>query len=51
MGIMGARYQRGAAMSGEQMNRREFLVRVLGPGGIAAASLVAAGCGEDDDDD
>ena len=51
MGIMGARYQRGAVMSGEQMDRREFLSRVLGLGGIAAASLVAAGCGGDDDDE
>ena len=38
-------------MYGGQMNRREFLVRVLGLSGIAAASLVVAGCGGDDDDE
>ena len=40
-------------MQGERMNRREFLVRMLGLGGIAAASLTVAGCGggEDDDDE
>jgi hypothetical protein len=48
---MGARYQRGWAMQGERMNRREFLVRVLGLGGIAAASLAVAGCGGGEDDD
>jgi hypothetical protein len=48
---MGERYQRGGAMNGEQMNRREFLVRVLGLGGIAAASLTVAGCGGDEDDE
>jgi hypothetical protein len=41
------------AMQGERMNRREFLVRMLGLGGIASASLAVAGCGggEDDDDE
>ena len=48
---MGARYQGGGAMQGERMNRREFLVRVLGLGGIAAASLAVAGCGGGEDDD
>jgi hypothetical protein len=48
---MGARYQRGWAMQGERMNRREFLVRVLGLGGIAAASLAVAGCGGGEDDE
>jgi hypothetical protein len=40
-------------MQGERMNRKEFLVRVLGLGGIASASLAVAGCGggEDDDDE
>jgi len=49
---MGARYQRGGAMHGERMDRREFLMRVLGLGGIAA-SLAVAGCGggEDDEDE
>jgi hypothetical protein len=50
-GIMYGRYQRGGEMSGERMDRREFFAKVLGLGGIAAASLVAAGCGGDDDDD
>ena len=48
---MGARYLRGEAMQGERMNRREFLVRVFGLGGIAAASLAVAGCGGGEDDD
>jgi hypothetical protein len=48
---MGERYQRGGAMHGERMNRREFLVRVLGLGGIVAASLAVAGCGGGEDDD
>jgi hypothetical protein len=39
------------AMHGERMDRREFLVRVLGLGGIAAASLAVAGCGGDEDDE
>jgi hypothetical protein len=38
-------------MQGERINRREFLVRVLGLGGIAAASLAVAGCGGGEDDD
>lgn len=38
-------------MYGEPMNRREFLARVLGLGGITAASLLAAGCGGEEDDD
>jgi hypothetical protein len=38
-------------MHGERMDRREFLVRVLGLGGIAAASLAVAGCGGDEDDE
>jgi hypothetical protein len=38
-------------MQGERMNRREFLVRVLGLGGIAAASLAGCGGGEDDDEE
>jgi hypothetical protein len=33
------------------MDRREFLLRVLGLGGITVASLAAAGCGGGDDDD
>ena len=48
---MGARYQRGGAMQGEPMNRREFLLRVLGLGGIVAASLAVAGCGGGEDDE
>jgi hypothetical protein len=44
-------------MRSERMNRREFPVRMLGLGGIAAASLAVVGCGggeddeEEDDDD
>ena len=40
-------------MHGERMNRKEFLVRVLGLGGLVAASLAIAGCGggEDDEDE
>ena len=38
-------------MRGEQMDRREFLAKVLGLGGITVASLVAAGCGDEDDDE
>jgi hypothetical protein len=38
-------------LHGERMDRREFLVRVLGLGGIAAASLAVAGCGGDEDDE
>jgi hypothetical protein len=38
-------------MQGERINRREFLVRVLGLGGIAAASLAVAGCGGGEDDE
>jgi hypothetical protein len=40
-------------MHGEPMNRREFLVRMLGLGGIAVASLAIASCGggEDDEED
>ena len=38
-------------MHGERMDRREFLMRVLGLGGIAAASLAVAGCGGDEDDE
>ena len=38
-------------MHGERMDRREFLVRVLGLGGIAAASLAVAGCGGGEDDE
>lgn len=38
-------------MRGEQIDRREFLIKVLGLGGIAAASIAAAGCGGEDDDD
>jgi hypothetical protein len=38
-------------MHGERMNRREFLVRVLGLGGITVASLAVAGCGGGEDDD
>ena len=38
-------------MQGARMNRREFLVRVLGLGGIAASSLAVAGCGGDEDDE
>ena len=37
-------------MHGERMDRREFLVRALGLVGISAASLVAVGCGGEDDD-
>ena len=37
-------------MEGERMNRREFLVRVLGLGGIAAASPQLAGCGGGEDE-
>jgi hypothetical protein len=48
---MGARYQRGEAMQGERMNRREFLVRMLGLGGIASASLAVASCGGGEGDD
>ena len=38
-------------MHSERMDRREFLVRVLGLGGIAAASLAVAGCGGGEDDE
>jgi hypothetical protein len=38
-------------MQGERMNRREFLVKVLELGGIAAASLAVAGCGGGEDDE
>ena len=38
-------------MQGERMNRREFLVKVLGLGGIATASLAVAGCGGGEDDE
>jgi hypothetical protein len=38
-------------MHGERMDRREFLVRVLGLGGIAAASLAVVGCGGGEDDE
>jgi hypothetical protein len=48
---MGARYQRGGAMHGERMNRREFLLRMLGLGEIAAASLAVASCGGGEDDE
>jgi hypothetical protein len=48
---MGARYQRGGAMHGDRMDRREFLARVFGMGGIAAASLAIAGCGGGEDDE
>jgi hypothetical protein len=38
-------------MHGERMDRREFLVRVLGLGGIAAVSLAVVGCGGGEDDE
>ncbi len=38
-------------MKGEKLNRREFLPRVLGLGGLAAASLVLVRCGDGEDDE
>jgi len=38
-------------MNGERMDRREFLLKVLGLGGIATTFLAAAGCGGEEDDD
>ncbi len=37
-------------MHGERMSRRDFLVRMLGLGGIAATSLAVSGCGGGEDD-
>jgi hypothetical protein len=39
------------ASSEEHMNRREFLMRVMGLGGAGLALMFVAACGGEDDDD